>query len=145
MNSVRGLMSLAVSLMVASCANAAPLPDIAVGQIWSIKDASTPSTQITIERIELYASDSVVHISVEGVPISTFIVDGVPHVRIGAIGHMPFEKSALLESLDQLQQTEAEGSAFFEQGYLQWKKDKGGIFSIPVSQAIELSLSITPQ
>jgi hypothetical protein len=138
---LRRLISVGFVAIATACTTAPPPPEIAVGQVWTVKDAPEPSTRVTIERIEPYHSDTVVHVSVAGGETKT----NKTNVVLGIIGHMPFEKAALLESIDQLVDTGAKGSAFFEQGYATWKADNGGIFSIPVSQAIEMSLGLTQQ
>ncbi|MEQ9506769.1 MAG: hypothetical protein RLO80_10910 [Hyphomonas sp.] len=145
MSLFRSLISFGVLMSLAACATAAPLPEIEVGQVWTVKDASTSSMRLTIEKIEPYASDTVVHVSIKGADVTTHSGGSEVAVNPGVIGHIPFEKTILLRSIDELEQTGADGSAFFEQGYSHWKNNKGGIFSIPVSQAVEMSLSITQQ
>lgn len=101
--------------------------------------------RLTIERIEPYKADTVVHVSIAGGEAKATKTGSNFKVVPGLIGHMPFEKSALIASLDQLEQTGARSSAFFEQGYAQWKADNGGVFTIPVSRAIEMSTGLTRQ
>ena len=143
--SIGRLISVGFVVMAAACATAQSAPEIAVGQVWTVKEASAPSMRLTIERIEPYESDTVVHVSIAGGEAKAANTGSSIKVVPGLIGHMPFEKSVLIESLDQLEQTGANSSAFFEQGYAQWEADKGGIFTIPVSQAIELSMRLTQQ
>ncbi len=132
-----------VSILLSACASASPIPEIEVGQVWSIKDTANPSMRLTIEKIEPFRSDTVVHVSIKGGPVRTRISGEERIVTLGVIGHMPFEKSVLIDSLDQLEQSGAEGAHFFAQGYAIWKKDSGGIYSIPVMQAVEMISTVT--
>jgi hypothetical protein len=113
---------------------AAPLPDFAPGQEWSIKSASSPTAKLVVGRVEAWGDKTVVHVSILDVQIP----EGTPGAGAPtSIGHMPFEKSALAASVGQLVASGVSPPASFEAGYQSWHSAKGGIFTISAPQAIE--------
>ncbi|CAN7753678.1 hypothetical protein LJR220_002438 [Bradyrhizobium sp. LjRoot220] len=113
-------------------------PDFALGQIWSIKSPAPTTAQVIIGRIETWNDKVAVHVSVINIPAPS---DAPPNRELIGINHVPFEKSALIASVDQLLGTRASPTPEFEQGYDSWRKDmRAGIFEIGVSQAIALML-----
>jgi hypothetical protein len=114
-----------------------PDPGFAPGQIWSIKSALPTTAKVIIDRIEPWRKKVVVHVSIIDVPIP----DGVRGAGgTTAIGHMPFEESALAASVDRLLATGASPASSFESGYKQWHDAMGGIFTVSVAKAIEIML-----
>jgi hypothetical protein len=113
-----------------------PVPDLAAGQEWSIKSASPTTAKVIIDRLEPWLEKVVVHVSVVDVPI--------PQGMVGAGGttaitHMPFEQSALATSLERLVATGVSPPSSFEDGYKHWQDAKGGIFTLSVEKAIEVT------
>lgn len=111
-----------------------PVPSFAPGQVWSLKSTPPTTAKVVIGRIEDWNNKVVVHVSIVDIP--------APKTSPGSgrstnIGHMPFERSALANSVDRLLATNATLEPNFESGYAQWKDAKGGIFTISVPQAIE--------
>jgi hypothetical protein len=111
----------------------APTTDLAPGQEWSIKSASPTTAKVIIGRVEPWRDNIAVSVSIVDLPI--------PQGDVGAGGvtqipHIPFEKSALAASLDQLLATDVPPAPIFESGYKQWHDAKGGIFTISVEKAI---------
>lgn len=107
--------------------------ELAVGQIWAIKNAPGPNTRIVIGRIE----GNIVHISVFDVPTPP----GYP-LKTGAIpiGHMPFARAAIDMSIDKLLGSNGQTESSFEDGYEEWRSAKGGYFTVSVSEAIAATL-----
>jgi len=126
-------------LMLTMAANAqtsgTEKPPFAVGQMWSIKSPTPTTAKIVIGRVENFSDMIAVHISVLDVPIPA----GAPGAgRTIAIGHMPFEQTALAASVDQLLGTGASPDRNFEGGYANWQSAKGGIYTISVEKAVQL-------
>jgi len=111
----------------AGIANASP-PDLAVGQEWSAKDTAA---KVVIGRIETVGGAEVVSVSLLDVPTPK---------GPAAFGHAPFEKSALVASLDQLLATGVAPGDAFEAGYQQWKSAHGGYFTVSVAFAIGIAM-----
>jgi hypothetical protein len=109
------------------------IPDIALGQVWSIKSAAPSSAKIIISGIEPWHGKTVVQISVVDVPIPQGLGGGTT-----TIGHMPFDKSAVVVSVDQLLATDARPPPQFEAGYGEWRAANGGVYTVSVDQAIQL-------
>jgi len=125
--------------MVAFVANAQgqneTKPEFVPGQVWSIKSAHPTPAKVIIGRIEPLRNGSVVHVSIVDVPIPQGLRGAGNTITIG---HMPFDKVVLLESLDRLLAVNTSPAPDFERGYQQWLAEKGGVFTVSVSKAIEI-------
>jgi len=110
---------------------AAPSPDFAPGQEWSIRSTAPTTAKVIIGRVEPWGGDRIA--------VSVSIVD-VPNPQGGVtvISHVPFDKTALAGSVDKLVATGVSPDPGFEGGYKQWRDAKGGIFTISVEKAIEI-------
>lgn len=104
-------------------------------QVWSIKSVEPTTTKVVIGRIEEWNDKHAVHVSLLSVPAPPGLVtpDGTM-----TVGHMPFEMSAIVGSVDQLLESDIAPAAEFEEGYNVWKSEKGGIYTIGVVQAVDL-------
>jgi hypothetical protein len=125
---------LALAVMYATPAwSAAEMRQLTVGQIWTIKDSPGPDTRIVIGRIE----GDIIHISIFDVPTPP----DYP-LRKGpiSIGHSPFARAAIDESIDDLLGSTGKTESSFEEGYEHWKSNNGGYFTVPVSKAIAFTL-----
>ncbi|QTC92348.1 hypothetical protein [Brevundimonas goettingensis] len=123
------MVVLAVALLVSATPGAArTVPDLALGQIWTLSDPASPSVRVTIGRIEKVGDQDVVHVTLRGVPL--------PDGEKIEVGHMPFAAAALRGSLGSLEATNGRTARTFSQGYDYWKADHGGFYTIPVPQAI---------
>jgi hypothetical protein len=112
--------------------------DFAPGQIWSIKSPVSTTAKVVIGRIETWNDKVAVHVSVIDIPAPP---GALPNSELIRINHVPFDKSALMASVNQLLGTGASPTPEFEHGYDSWRKDRSaGIFEISVSQAIALML-----
>lgn len=109
--------------------------EFAEGHIWSIKSAVPSTARIVIGRIEPWRGTIVVHISVIDIPPTTA---GPRGNSITKISHMPFEKAALEKSVGSLLSTGALPDPKFEMGYQHWKDSNGGVYTIPISQVLNL-------
>lgn len=105
----------------------------APGQVWSVRSTAPTPLRVVFGRIEPYGKGTVVHVSILDVPIPP----GAPGAG-GAtrVAHMPFDEAALAASVDALVATGAAPLPNFEDGYRQWLSDRGGVWSLTVSEAI---------
>jgi hypothetical protein len=139
-----GIILLAV-LAVRAEAEDAPVPEFAAGQMWTIKSTPPTSAKVIIGRIEPWFDKVAVHVSIVDVPLPPEAVraglraDGRGMTRIG---HMPFDPSALAASLDRLLATGVPPGPSFQDGYEEWKSANGGIFTIGVSEAIDIVFDV---
>ena len=134
MIAVRTVLALLIFVSSVALAESADVvPPLAEGQVWSIKSLSPSTAKVVIARIEPWKDMTVVHICIIDFPVSDTAA-----TKITSIAHMPFEKAALVASLDKLLATRAAPVPDFERGYNIWKEKRGGIFTISVARAIHL-------
>jgi hypothetical protein len=113
-----------------------PRPNLAVGQVWSIKSAEPTTAKIVIGRIETWNSVTAVHISVIDIPLPKGTAN-----KLISIDHVPFNSSALALSVNRLLATDVTLPSGFEQGYQNWRRDKSAnVFEVSVSEVITLLL-----
>lgn len=108
---------------------------ISAGQVWTYKNASSDAARVAIYKIERIAGKEAVHVSIYNLPNNGMFS--------GEISHMPFERKALESSLDRLTDETAPPSENMEEGYRTWLLDNGGIFTIPVSDAVNYAVEMT--
>ncbi len=108
-------------------------------QIWNYNTrVGEENSTIEILKVEKYDSAGiVVHIYVSGVKVKN------PYKSTGfsdEIGHLPFSKYAVLNSVTTLV-SENNKLPDFKEGYTNWKEafdsNKGGIFSIAIQDAVK--------
>jgi hypothetical protein len=108
-------------------------PDLAVGQVWSIKATPPTPAKVIIGRIGAFSEARTA--------VSVCVVDVPTDHGPTTIGHLPFDEPALVDSLDQLLETGRTPPPVFEQGYQQWREARGGVFTIPIAQVIAMALN----
>ena len=124
---------LALVVLWAGGAAAADPRDFAPGQLWSVKGSAL---KVIVGRVEPLGERSVVHVSVTG--ISGF--PALPNVGVfDAVSHMPFDAATLADSVDRLLASDATPLRDFEIGYAEWKSAAGGVFTLTVPQAVEIT------
>jgi len=138
-----GLIAVLTLGSVASAGNAetvgVPPAAFAPGQEWSIKSVSHTTAKVIVGRLETWRGKICVNVSIVDVPIPS----GMPGAGgVTEIAHIPFDQAALAASVDQLLATRVSPSPSFEVGYKQWQDAKGGVFSISVEKAIEVTLQM---
>ena len=115
-----------------------PKPDFVPGQIWSIKLDRPTTAKVVVVRVEPSANRTVVHVSIIDIPVPEGVAEGD---GITTVGEMPFDKSALAASVDQLLGTDGQPAQGFLPAYNQWLADKGaGVFTTSVARAIQSML-----
>ncbi|WP_299124397.1 hypothetical protein [uncultured Winogradskyella sp.] len=109
------------------------------GQIWKYNTRKgEEKSRIVILKVEDYGKrGEIVHIAVNGLKIKNKHIEGGISKEIG---HLPFDKEAIIKSLTELESTTDELPDFMD-GYLQWKEafdsGKGGVFTIEVKEAVD--------
>lgn len=129
------LLTLGLSASAGAASKKGQDPDLAPGQMWSIKSDVPTTAKIIVGRIETLNGKVTIHVSVVDIPIPRGAPEGLRFVD-----HMPFEQSALVASLNQPLATGVPTAPNFEVGYAKWRSANGGIFTVSVSQAIKLML-----
>lgn len=113
-------------------------------QVWSFKGGLQGET-LTIGVIEQLHHEAVVSISLSNV----FVPENV-RANFGGrlqteIGHLPFSKAAILNSLEDLISEDGEMAEEFESGYGIWKKavdeKRAGYFTASVSEVRDIVLN----
>lgn len=110
-------------------------PELAVGQVWSVKDGG--SMLATIGRLEDWGGKPIVHISITGIPLPTEVAGPG---KTTTVAHAPFFADAFVVSIDSLVASNGSPSENFEAGYAQWKSAGGGVFTITVADAAKLAI-----
>ena len=109
------------------------------GQVWKYQTRpGEEASRVVVCRVEPDAKlGTIIHISVEGVAIKT---PASPDGLSRHIGHMPFARKALRQSVVALESTR-ESLPDYEEGYRIWKEGfdngKAGIFTISVAEGID--------
>jgi hypothetical protein len=106
-----------------------------VGQEWRFRArAQDPDPRLVIDRLEtLPKVGDVVHVSIRGVRIRN---PRAPGGYSDTIGHMPFSRAAVESSITTLLQ-ESVALPDFEEGYQEWRKAQGGVFTVSVLEGLE--------
>jgi hypothetical protein len=108
--------------------------NFAEGQVWEYK--ARPQDQgslLKIQRITQIDGQEAYHLSIIGIRFKAPNLGGV-------LPHIPVSQTTLEASVTRL----AASSAAFptipvEDGIQQWRNDRGGIFTIPISEIVELA------
>jgi hypothetical protein len=134
--------ALFITLAIIAACNEQTKPDdgskFATGQVWKYKNRpGEDSSTLTILRIEYYATDTIVHIRVDGVNVySPKAAGGYTH----SILHLPYSPEALRNSVTVLK-GKNEHIPDFSEGYKEWRKswDRGsaGYFTKDVKDIVE--------
>jgi hypothetical protein len=108
--------------------------DFEAGQIWEYAtrpgEASSRLTVLKVESAEKLGE--IVHIRLDGVAIK-----GPKGETVTTISHLPYSELALRKSVTRLAREKVQVPDFAE-GYKSWKDAKGGVFTIPVSECVEI-------
>lgn len=109
--------------------------DLRVGQEWRFRARTQdPDPRLVIDKLEtLPKAGDVVHVTIRGVRIRN------PHASNGysdTIGHMPFSRAAIESSITTLLQ-DSVALPDFEDGYQEWQKAQGGVFTVSVVEGLE--------
>lgn len=105
------------------------------GQVWSVRDMPE-ATQLIIGRVERFGTTTAVHVSIVGVPVPP----GWPGGSTTQVAHMPFDADALAASVELLIGTDGTALPNFQDGYAEWRRARGGVFTISVAEAVSFAL-----
>ncbi|HXX48237.1 MAG TPA: hypothetical protein VEN47_08420 [Myxococcota bacterium] len=106
----------------------------APGQHWSYATRpEDPQSTLIVGRVEeIPRLGTVVHVA---------IIDVNLHLPSGSVGHLlphaPFSADALRRSVDK-QLPAAPLPERFEDGYAMWRREKGGVYTITVREAVDV-------
>jgi len=131
----RLVLALAAALWAAAPDQPAAPTELAVGQHWTYqtRPEDAGSTLVIGKIDEVPEIGKVIHVHVIDVNIpNSKAPGGMSHT----ISHMPFTEDAFRASIKSLIGT-APADGRFDAGYDAWKKAKGGVFTVPVSQAVD--------
>lgn len=79
------------------------------------------------------------HVSLTG-------VSAPPGIRFnGEMGHLPFERTSLENSLGELVGKDGVMTPTFEEGYAEWQAANGGLFTLPVAEVIDVIFGLHPE
>jgi hypothetical protein len=104
------------------------------------------SSTLTILRVERAPElGAIVHVAIEGLAIRN---PANPAQPIRGIGHLPMSEAAVQQSVTRKLRDDAP-LPHFEEGYQMWRRaydsGKGGIFSIPVAEAVATVAGTLPR
>jgi hypothetical protein len=117
------------------------------GQEWAYRTRpGEESSTLTILRVERAPElGAIVHVAIEGLAIRN---PANPAQPIRSIGHLPMSEAAVQQSVTRKLRDDAP-LPDFEEGYQMWRRaydsGKGGIFSIPVAEAVATVAGTLPQ
>jgi len=106
------------------------MTNFAVGQRWTYEGLpqSVPST-VLIGAIEGEGDTMVIHVVVEN-------IESPAADEPITVGHMPFTAAAIGESVIDLVEQDVAIDERFNEGIAYWREQAGGVFTIPVSEAV---------
>jgi len=108
--------------------------EIKAGQLWSFKTERFKDNAVVIHHIEPFADDLIaVHVTVKN---DVMVSEG----QTISFGHFPFEQNSFKDSLNELIGISNEGYEAFKEGYEYWKNANGGVFTVSINDAIEMSV-----
>ena len=104
------------------------------GQVWSFKSREfEPDATLTVLKVESMAKIGViVHVRLDGIRLRN--CSGGPEPE--TIQHAPFTRGAVDRSVGKLVRTG--GVPSFEDGYNDWKRHCGGVYTISVREMVEV-------
>ncbi len=146
MSRVAALLALAAAVFAhpAAAQDTAAAPTlIAVGQVWTVRDAPGPDVRVVIGKIEEFGVVRAVHVAVLNVP--EFELLRSDQTATIDLLHVPFEASALRRSLDaQVGDFTAPPDGFAE-SYAEWRlaaeDGEAGVLPLTVTEAVNLIMT----
>jgi hypothetical protein len=120
-----------ILLAAAGLSGQAPPPKYVTGQVWEYRTRQQDAgSLLKVQRVEMLGLTKVYHISVIGVHFSTPGIAGV-------LPHIPVSDETLDASVTSLSATNPDfPTAALDEGIVEWRSAKGGVFMIPMSQII---------
>lgn len=108
-------------------------PKYAVGQIWEYHSRPQDAgSLLKIQQIGDFGSEKVYHLSIIGAHFATPGIAGI-------LPHIPVSETTLDVSVTKLSSAHPDfPTTALQDGIAEWQKAKGGIFTIPMSQIMEV-------
>jgi hypothetical protein len=108
-------------------------PKYAVGQVWEYRTRPQDAgSLLKIQQIGGFGSGKVYHLSITGVHVATPGIAGI-------LPHIPVSETTLDASVTQLSSAHTEfPTTALQDGIAEWEKAKGGVFTIPMSQILDI-------
>lgn len=114
----------------------APTQQLMVGQLRACRSAQVGRKLfVVVGKLEDFAGGPIAHVTLR---------DATRGARLPEVGHSPFFARVLEASCPKVVGTGAVG-AEFENGYALWREARGGVYTITVEQALDLSASLLPK
>jgi hypothetical protein len=135
---IRALLILVCGLLWMPVAFA-ETPPFEVGQVWSLNAPMAPSARVRIGRIE--NDGDVIHISLWGQPVP----EGLSLASPLTMSHLPISREALAASVTSVVTEPPPADLQFEEGYGIWRDDRGGVFTLTVSEIVDAILQTVPR
>jgi hypothetical protein len=137
MRQVFGVLALVFALSFAAPASWAQTFE--VDQVWSLNAPMSPEARIRVGRVE--DGGQTVHISLWAQPIEEASALGSPLVA----GHLPISSDALARSVNTLTDATPPADLQFDEGYAEWSRAQGGVFTITVPEIVNVILQSAAQ
>ena len=124
---------------VSLSAQTAPIK-YAAGQVWEYKTRPQDvGSLLKIQRITVLDDQNVYHLSIIGVKFARSDIAGI-------LPHIPVSKETLDASVTEQSSSKATfPTSAVDEGIAEWQRAKGGVFTIPVSEIIEIADQRTSQ
>ncbi|MFA6117239.1 MAG: hypothetical protein WC729_24790 [Sphingomonas sp.] len=130
MNLLRTAMLIVTAMALSGQSPPAPYAE---GQVWEYHNRPQDAgSLLKIQKIEAYGDGKVYHLSITGVHFGRpGMADILPHIPVSAV--------TLDKSVTRLSTANPDLSATaLQEGVAEWKKAKGGTFTIPVSEIVDI-------
>ena len=112
-------------------------PELEPGQVWSFKSAKPTTAKVVIGKLDDLHGVPIVHVSIIDIPRAA----GQPgDAETTYIGHAPFDRTALVSSLDSCVGHAHTLDDDFSDSIEQWRAAGGGVWTIGVSDLIRTIL-----
>lgn len=106
----------------------------AEGQVWEYRTrAQDAGSLLKIQKVEPHGDDKVYHLSIIGVRFTTPGIAGI-------LPHTPVSRLALDRSVTRRSSSQAAfPTTAVDDGIAEWRRAKGGIYTIPVSEILRMT------
>lgn len=127
------LRVLGILLAAAGLSGQAPPAKYVTGQVWEYRTRGQDAgSLLKVQRAEMLGQEKVYHISVIGVHFSAPGIAGV-------LPHIPVSNQTLDASVTKLAATAPDfPTTALDEGIEEWRRAKGGVFTIPMSQIVDI-------
>ncbi|WP_294278393.1 hypothetical protein [uncultured Sphingomonas sp.] len=128
------LSSVAAALLAAvGLSGQAKPPKYVEGQVWEYRTRPQDAgSLLKVQRVGMMGAKKVYHISIVGVHFATPGISGI-------LPHIPVSDETLDASVTKLSaETRDFPTSALDEGIEEWRKAQGGVFTIPISQIVDI-------